>query len=133
MVDRKTMQDTRFIDERATGLRALRALPVAVANVVEGLERANLPSSTHHFVKALRAARLSAIDGSYGLQRSPCGRFVLSAHRGLNEVLVYEYPAMRLVKRVRFPSIRAHFPQHFGALADPRLGFHHTALVPRAA
>ena len=69
------------------------------------------------------------MDGSYGLQHSPCRRYVLSAHRGKNEVIVYEYPDMTVKKRVRFPSIRAFFPDHFGRLADPRLGFHHTALL----
>jgi len=133
MVDRGTMSGVRFVDERPRRGRALGTLPVAVANLVEGLSRANLPTSTHHFLKALRAARMSPVDGSYGLQRSPCGRFVLSAHRGLNEVLVYDYPSMTLRRRVPFPSIRESFPQHFGRLSDPRLGFHHTALLARAA
>jgi hypothetical protein len=134
-VDLETFSKIEFVDERPSALQTLTHLPVAAANLVEGLARANLPTGVDRFVKALRASRLSAIDGSYGLQRSPCGRFMLSAHRGLNEVLVYEYPSMRLVKRVPFPSIRHFFPQHFGRLDDPRLGFHHTALrkhVPAA-
>jgi hypothetical protein len=129
-VDLETFRDVRFIDERPSTLRAIGALPVAVSNVVEGLSRTNLPTGVHTFFKALRAARLSAIDGSYGLQRSPCGRFLLSAHRGLNEVIVYDYPSMKIRKRIPFPSIRHFFPEHFGRLDDPRLGFHHTALLP---
>jgi hypothetical protein len=127
-VDLATFSQVRFIDERPSALRTLTALPVAAANLVEGLARVNLPTGLHVFLKALRATRFSAVDGSYGLQRSPCGRFVLSAHRGLNEVLVYEYPSMRLQKRIPFPSIRHYFPEHFGRFDDPRLGFHHTAL-----
>ncbi|HSO32524.1 MAG TPA: hypothetical protein VLT33_08410 [Labilithrix sp.] len=127
-VDLATFRDVRFIDERPSALRTLANLPVAAANLVEGLARVNLPTGLHLFLKALRATRFSAVDGSYGLQRSPCGRHVLSAHRGLNEVLVYDYPSMRLQKRIPFPSIRHFFPEHFGRLADPRLGFHHTTL-----
>jgi hypothetical protein len=133
MVDTETLREVRFIDERPTGLRALASLRVTAANMLEGLARANLPSGVHTFVKALRATRFSAVDGSYGLQRSPCGRYVLSAHRGLNEVIVYEYPEMRVHTRVRFPPIRAFFPEHFGRLDDPRLGFHHTAMRPIGA
>jgi hypothetical protein len=35
---------------------------------------------------------------------------------------------MNVRRRIRFPSIRTFFPQHFGRLDDPRLGFHHSAL-----
>ena len=79
-------------------------------------------------LKALRATRFSTLDGSYGLQRSPDGKYLLSAHRGLNEVIVYSLPDLRVVHRVPFPSIQRFFPEHFGPLDDPRLGFHHTAL-----
>jgi 6-phosphogluconolactonase (cycloisomerase 2 family) len=68
------------------------------------------------------------LDGSYGLQLSPDGRFLFTAHRGLNQVLVYSYPDMKLVHRVPFPPIRKYFPQHLGLLDDTRLGFHHSAL-----
>ena len=66
--------------------------------------------------------------GVTDLALSPDGRFVLSAHRGMNEVLVYDNPSMKLVRRVPFPPIRKFFPRHFGLLADPRLGFHHSQL-----
>lgn len=127
-VDLETFAGVRFIDERPSALRSLGTLPVAAANLMEGLSRANLPTGMHTFLKALRATRFSPVDGSYGLQQSPCGRFVLSAHRGLNEVIVYDHPSMRVKKRIPFPPIRRFFPEHFGRLDDPRLGFHHTAL-----
>jgi hypothetical protein len=44
---------------------------------------------------------------------------------------VYRYPSLELHKRIRFPSIREFFPEHFGLLDDPRLGFHHTALLAK--
>lgn len=127
-VDLATFSDVHFVDERPSALRALRAAPVAFANLLESASRANLPGNTHVLLKALRATRFSALDGSYGLQRSPCGRVLLSAHRGLNEVIVYSLPELRVLRRIPFPSIRRFFPEHFGRFDDPRLGFHHTAL-----
>ncbi len=44
---------------------------------------------------------------------------------------MYAYPELRVVKRVRFSSIRKRFPRRFGLLDDPRLGFHHSALSTR--
>jgi hypothetical protein len=99
-----------------------------VSNLAEGLARANFPASVHHFVRSLRITGGSLVDGSYGLQRSPCGRFILSAHRGMNEVIVYRYPTFEVVRRVKFPSIRKFFPEHIGRFGDPRLGFHHSTL-----
>jgi hypothetical protein len=132
-VDLETLSRVEFFDERPGPLRTLANLPVAAANVLESFSRANVTANTHVLLKALRATRYSAIDGSYGLQLAPDGRTLLSAHRGLNEVIVYDYPSMRERRRVRFPSIREFFPQHFGHLSDPRLGFHHSALSAATA
>ena len=96
--------------------------------VVIGASLANLPGNTHVLLKALRATRFSTLDGSYGLQRSPDGKYLLSAHRGLNEVIVYRHPEMVVHERIPFPSIRGFFPEHVGLLSDPRLGFHHTTV-----
>ena len=73
------------------------------------------------------------LDGSYGLALSPCKRYLLSAHRGRNQVIVYTYPDMKVVRRVRFPAIRKFFPDHLGLLDDTRLGFHHSALCTASA
>jgi hypothetical protein len=127
-VDLDTLSRVRYVDERVGLVGSIRAFRTCISNVVEGLSRTNVPGATHVFLKALRASRLSAVDGSYGLQLSPDGRFLLSAHRGLNEVIVYTYPDVRVVERVRFPPIRRFFPEHIGLLDDTRLGFHHSAL-----
>lgn len=127
-VDLETLSQLSWVDERSSRLGELRYLRTGLCNLTESLARANLPDAVHLFVKSLRITGGRLLDGSYGLQRSPCGRFVLSAHRGRNEVLVYDYPSFRLRRRVRFPSIRQYFPEHVSRLDDPRLGFHHTAL-----
>lgn len=128
-VDLETFRRVETHDERPSALRTLAHLPAGIGNLVEALARTNLPDQTHGFVKAIRMSRGSLIDGSYGLALTPDGGHLLSAHRGLNEVLVYEYPSLRLKRRVPFPSIRRFFPRHIGRLGDPRLGFHHSTLV----
>lgn len=127
-VDLDTFADVRFVDDRPGALRSVTHWRTAWSNVVEAFSRTNVPGNTHALVKALRATRFSGVDGSYGLQLAPDGRHLISAHRGLNEVHVYDYPSFELVKRVRFPPIQKFFPEHFGLLDDPRLGFHHSAL-----
>lgn len=126
-VDLAELAHVTWIDERPGPREQLRAWRAGVGNLVEILSRVNLPSATHWFVKALRVAGGSAIDGSYGLGLSPDRRYLLSAHRGLNEVIVYDYPSLRVHRRIGFPPMRA-FYKHLGRLADTRLGFHHAVL-----
>jgi hypothetical protein len=127
-VDLATLSNVRWVDERVGLLRSIGAARTAMSNLVEGFSRTHVPGATHTFLKALRVARMSPIDGSYGLQLSPDKRFLLSAHRGLNEVIVYRYPELTVHKRIRFPPIRRFFPDHLSIFDDPRLGFHHSAL-----
>jgi hypothetical protein len=117
----------RWVDERPPPREQLRHWRAGLGNLVEVLARVNLPSATHWLVKAVRIAGGSVLDGSYGLGLSPDRRYLLSAHRGLNEVLVYRYPELAIERRVAFPPMRA-FYRHLGRFADPRLGFHHATL-----
>jgi hypothetical protein len=132
VVELASFDRVRFINERVGGWQALRRAPAGLSNLVEALSRANILREAHSFVKAVRIARGSALDGSYGLQRSPCGRYLFSAHRGLNQVIVYSYPELEVVRRVEFPSIQEFFP-FLGRFHDPRLGFHHSALSSASA
>lgn len=126
-VDLETFTKVRTVDERPSALETLRHLPAVFGNLTEAFARTNLPDQTHSFLKALRMSRGSALDGSYGLKLSPDRRFLLSAHRGLNEVIVYDYPSLTIHRRVPFPPIQSLVP-HIGRFADPRLGFHHATL-----
>ena len=127
-VDLETFSKLEWVDERVGFMDTLKRLPTAWSNLLESASRANIVGAPHVLLKALRATRFSAVDGSYGLQRSPCGHYLLSAHRGMNEVRIYRMRDFGLHRRVAFPPIQRSFPQHFGVLDDPRLGFHHTAL-----
>jgi len=126
-VDLRELRHVRWVNERPKPREQLRAWRAGVGNLVEVLSRVNLPSATHWFVKAIRIAGGSAVDGSYGLGLSPDRRFLLSAHRGLNEVIVYRYPDLAIHTRVPFPPMSA-FYKHLGRFSDPRLGFHHAVI-----
>lgn len=131
-VDLATFSRVRYVDEHPGVWGALKYARAGVANFVEGVARVNIMDNVHTLVKAVRISRGSLVDGSYGLQLSPCARLLLSAHRGQNQVIVYEYPSLRELRRIDFPPIRKFFP-HLGVLDDPRLGFHHTALSVASA
>ena len=126
-VDLREFQHVRWVNERPKPREQLRAWRAGVGNLVEVLSRVNLPDATHWFLKAIRIAGGSAVDGSYGLGLAPDHRFLLSAHRGLNEVIVYRYPELAVHTRVRFPPLSAYY-KHLGRLSDPRLGFHHAVI-----
>jgi hypothetical protein len=127
-IDLKTLSNIEYLDERVGFFKGLLYWRTALSNLAEAVSRVNLPGAWHTLFKSLRITRWSMLDGSYGLQLSPDGRYLFTAHRGLNQVLVYSYPDMRLIRRVPFPPIRKYFPQHIGLLDDTRLGFHHSAL-----
>ncbi len=130
-VDLARFDRVRWVNEHPGPLGQLKGLRVGLANLVEAAARANLVGEPHLLVKAVRAARGSVLDGSYGLGLSPCRRFLLSAHRGLNTVLVYRYPELVVHRRIPFPEMRT-FARHLGRWSDPRLGFHHATIAPAA-
>ena len=122
----------RWINERPRPRQQLRNWRAGVGNLVEIVSRVNLPDATHWFAKLMRMTGGSAVDGSYGLGLSPDRAWLLSAHRGLNEVIVYRYPELEVHRRVQFPPMRA-FYKHLGRFADTRLGFHHATLKELAS
>lgn len=131
-VDLEAFRRVRYVDEHPGVWGSVVHARAGVANFVEAMARVNIVDNVHTFVKAVRISRGSVVDGSYGLQLSPCGKYLLSAHRGFNQVIVYDYPSMRELRRIDFPPIRKFF-RHLGVLDDPRLGFHHTALSAASA
>jgi hypothetical protein len=135
VIARASLRDLRkveYVDERPPRWRELAHGRAAVGNLVEALARANVVTEPRLLVKALRASRGQLLDGSYALGFSPDRAWLLSAHRGLNEIIVYRYPELRVHRRVPFPPLRRFFPEHFGVWADTRLGFHHGTILTRA-
>jgi hypothetical protein len=132
-VSLEDFRGVRTLDERVGFFRALGHWRSAWSNLLEAMSRVNIPTHTHDFVKALRISRFCLLDGGYGLQLSPNGRFLISAHRGLNQVLVYRWPEGTLARRLSFPPARRFFPKRLGWFDDTRLGFHHSALSTASA
>ncbi|MCA9674027.1 MAG: hypothetical protein H6708_34110 [Kofleriaceae bacterium] len=126
------LRTVRYRDERPGPWRQLRELRAGAGNLVEAVSRANLLGAPHWLVKAVRVSRGSLLDGSYGLGLAPDRRFLLSAHRGLNEVIVYRYPDLAVHRRIPFPPMRR-YARHLGWIDDTRLGFHHAQLCVASA
>lgn len=127
-IDLREFRHVRFHDERVSFGKSLKYWRTSLCNLGEAVSRVNIPGAWDRFAKSLRITRGSTLDGSYGLQLSPDRKYLLSAHRGKNQVIVYRYPDMKVVREIDFPSIREFFPEHVGRFGDPRLGFHHSAL-----
>ena len=118
----------RMIDERPDA-SALAGRPREVATqAYDVLARGNLFGNSQHILGALRVSRFSLLDSVYACQLSADQRLLFTANRGLNHISVYDYPSNRLRLRAPMPDIQEFVPT-LSALADPRLGFHHGALV----
>lgn len=127
MIERESFARWRMIDERP-GLEALADNKAAfAAQLADALTRGNIVAESRHFLAALRISRYAVLDSVYACQLSADQSLLFTANRGLNHITVYDYPSNRERLRVRMPPL-----QEFVALSprgDPRLGFHHGALL----
>lgn len=118
------------VDERP-GLEQWR-YPREIASTVAGsLARGNVFTNSRHFVGALMISRGTLLDSIYGCQLSADGKYLFTANRGLNRISVYDYPSGAMRLAADMPPIQDYFPW-MPPTADPRLGFHHAALVSGA-
>ncbi len=116
------------VDERPGLIGQLRH-PREVASMIGGtLARGNIFTNSRHFVGALMISRGTLLDSIYGCQLSSDGTLLFTANRGLNRISVYDYPSGALRLAVDMPPIQDYFPW-MAPTADPRLGFHHAALI----
>ena len=117
-----------MIDERPD-LAAHLARPREVATQVYDIfARGNFGTNSHLFLSALRVSRFSLLDSVYACQLSGDQSLLFTANRGLNCITIYDYPAGEVRLRVPMPELRSYIPW-LSPLADPRLGFHHGALI----
>jgi hypothetical protein len=124
----------RHIDEGVGFFEPLKhpgLIRTAIGTLVEVFGLANIPGNTHLLTRALRISRGSLLDGSYGLAFSPSKSHIISAHRGLNQLIVYSYPSFEVVKRIDLPPVRKFFKEYMGVMSDPRLGLHHATVIYR--
>ncbi|MBB2484731.1 hypothetical protein H5407_05770 [Mitsuaria sp. WAJ17] len=127
MIEREGLARWRMIDERPDVSTVLSQRKAVGAQIADALTRGNVLHESRHFLSALRISRWAVLDSVYACQLSADQRLLFTANRGLNHITVYDYPANTLRLRVAMPPL-----QDFVALSpggDPRLGFHHGALV----
>ena len=127
-VELKTFAGFRVVDERPD-LAAHLARPREVANqVYDAFSRGGLFVSGRHFLNALKASRFSILDSVYACQLSSDQKYLFTANRGLNLITVYDYPVCSPRVVVPMPELQTYVPW-LSPMADPRLGFHHGALI----
>jgi hypothetical protein len=118
----------RIIDERAD-LAAHLARPREVATqVYDAFARGSFSTNSRHFLGALRVSRFSLLDSIYACQLSADQSLLFTANRGLNCITIYDYPAGTIRIRIPMPELHTYLPW-LSPMADPRLGFHHSALI----
>ncbi|MFD0353679.1 hypothetical protein ACFVHW_08000 [Streptomyces sp. NPDC127110] len=128
MLDLADFATHRIIDERPSVVEQLLAGRQAVRQVADAFTRGSPGPSSRHFLGALRVSRGTLLDSVYACRLSADQSLLFTANRGLNTITVYDYPAGTVRLRVRMPELREYVPG-LPRWADPRLGFHHGALV----
>ena len=127
-LDLRSFAKFRLIDERPS-LAAQMGRPREVLNqIFESFARGNVFSNSQHFLGALKVSRFSLLDSVYACQLSADQSLLFTANRGLNCITIYDYPAGEVRIRIPMPELQSYFPW-LSRLADPRLGFHHSALI----
>jgi hypothetical protein len=127
-IDRATLGRYRVIDERPDLPATLERPREVATQVYDSLARGNFFVNSRHFLGALRVSRFTLLDSIYGCQLSRDQRLLFTANRGLNHITIYDYPSARIRLRVRMPEIQE-YQLSISRFADPRLGFHHSAVV----
>ncbi|GLZ37917.1 hypothetical protein [Actinokineospora sp. NBRC 105648] len=128
LIDLADFSSYRIIDQRPDMRQQVKAGRQATRQVLDALTRGSALASTKHFLAALRVSRGTLIDGVYACQLSADQTLLFTANRGLNTITVYDYPACTVRTRVRMPDLHDHI-DGLRVWSDPRLGFHHGALI----
>lgn len=127
-IDLETFRDFRIIDEKPDLQTTLAHSREAATQVYDIFARGNVFTNTRHFFGAMRVSRFTLLDSLYGCQLSKDQSLLFTANRGLNHLTVYNYPDASIRLRVEMPELQEYIPW-LSPMADPRLGFHHSALL----
>ncbi|MBB4860623.1 hypothetical protein HNO88_003967 [Novosphingobium chloroacetimidivorans] len=128
-VSLENMASWRIIVDEKPGMAEQLQHPREVAGTVTGaLARGNIVTNSRHFVGALKVSRGALLDSIYGCQISADQTLMFTANRGLNRISVYDYPSGDLRLHAPMPELQDYFPW-MEPSTDPRLGFHHAALL----
>lgn len=118
----------RMIDERPDMAELAKRPREVATQVYDIFGRGNVFGNSQHFLNAIRVSRFSLLDSVYACQLSAEQSLLFTANRGLNHISIYDYPSNALRLRVPMPPLQDFVPM-LSPSADPRLGFHHAALV----
>ena len=124
---------TRILDHKPGALSLLRSSRQIGSDIFESLTRGSFFSQFHQLMAATEITRFTLLDGTYACQLSADQSLLFTAHRGLNRLVIYDYPSNEERLVVDLPPLQRFFPI-LGRMADPRLGLHHGYLLskPRA-
>ena len=129
LIDLDTFASYRVIDEKPDLRTAARHPRQMLTQVYDSFARGNVFTNARHFLGALRVSRFTLMDSVYATQLSQDRSLLFTANRGLNHITVYDYPSNQLRLRVAMPPLQQFVG--WAAGGDPRLGFHHAALLSR--
>jgi hypothetical protein len=99
--------------------------------IYESFARGSVFSESHHVLATIRVTRFTVLDGTYACHLSKDQKFLFTANRGQNRIVVYDYPSLNVRLNVKMPSFHK-FNPHMHFWEDPRLGFHHGYLLSPA-
>jgi hypothetical protein len=133
-IDLTTFAKTRLLDDLPGPMTLLRSLRQIGSNMYETLTRGSLSRQSHQVFSAIEITRFTNLDGTYATQLSADQKLLFTAHRGVNQIIVYDYPSNERRLIAKLPELQQYFPR-MHRWEDPRLGLHHGYLVgpPRAA
>jgi hypothetical protein len=127
-VDLETFAKFRIIDERPDIATLLQHPREVATQIFDTFARGTFFTNSRHFAGALRVSRFSLLDSIYACQLSRDQTYLFTANRGLNHITIYDHPSGSIRLRVKMPPLHDYVP-HLPSIADPRLGFHHAALL----
>jgi hypothetical protein len=127
-IDLETFSKYRVIDERPSFLTQVKNPRQVGTQIYDVLARGGLFNSSKHLLDAMRVSRFTFMDSIYACQLSKDQSLLFTANRGLNHITVYNYPEATIRIRVQMPDLHEFMPL-LTAIADPRLGFHHSYLI----
>jgi hypothetical protein len=128
MIDLASFSSYRILDERPNLATQLRSCRQGARTVLDTMTRGSMVTNSQHFLRAVRATRGVLFDSIYACQLSADQSLLFTANRGLNTVTVYDYPQLTVRFRTKLPDLQE-FDGRLHRWSDPRLGFHHSALL----
>lgn len=128
LIELASMAKTRIIDHLPGALSIAKSFRQVASDVYESLTRGSVFTQPNQAFAAVEISRFTFLDGTYATQLSKDQSLLFTAHRGLNQIVVYDYPSTKKRVTINLPELKAFFPI-LSRWSDPRLGLHHGYLL----